>query len=128
VVRRPGDDVTIVAPGYMGTLALQAAEQLAAGGVSAEVIDPRTLEPFDLGTVVDSVTRTGALVVVDEDHVRAGGAAEICMAVLEAAPGALRSAPRRVACAHVPLPEGPAELQALPSVERIAEAAITAVS
>jgi pyruvate/2-oxoglutarate/acetoin dehydrogenase E1 component len=126
VVRRPGTDVTIVAPGYMGTLAMQAAEQLASDGVDAEVIDPRTLEPFDLGTVVDSVNRTGGLVAVDEDHSRAGAAAEICMAVLEAAPAALRGAPRRVACAHVPLPEGPAELHALPSVAGIVAAATAA--
>jgi pyruvate/2-oxoglutarate/acetoin dehydrogenase E1 component len=121
--RRPGDDVTIVAPGYMATLAMQGADELVAGGISAEVIDPRTLEPFDLSTVVDSVRRTGALVVVDEDHSRAGAAAEICMAVLEAAPDALRHPPRRVACATIPLPEGPAELQALPSVAQIVAAA-----
>ena len=127
-VRRPGRNVTLVATGYMVSLALQAADELAATGIDAEVIDPRTLEPFDLATVVESVTRTGALVTVDEDHTRAGAAAEICMAVLEAAPDALRGPPRRVACADVPLPEGPAELQALPSVERIVNAAKAAAT
>jgi len=123
-VRRSGDDVTIVAIGYMNDLALQAAELLAAEGVSAEVIDPRTLEPLDLPAILTSLARTGRLVVVDEDHLRCGAAGEICQQVLEECePGTLRARPRRVATAHVPLPEGPAELQALPSVERIAEAA-----
>lgn len=127
-IRRAGDDVTIVAIGYMNDLALQAADALASDGVSAEVIDPRTLEPFDLPTVLASVERTGRLVVVDEDHIRCGVAGEICQRVQEElSPGALRARPRRVATAHVPLPEGPAELQALPSVDRIAEAARAAI-
>jgi pyruvate dehydrogenase E1 component beta subunit len=128
-VRRAGDDVTIVAIGYMNDLALQAADALAADEVSAEVIDPRTLEPLDLDTVLESVGRTRRLVVVDEDHVRCGMAGEICQLALEGlAPGALVARPRRVACAQVPLPEGPAELQVLPSVEGIVEAVRAAMS
>jgi len=92
--------------------------------VSAEIVDPRTLEPFDLETVLTSVAKTGGLVVLDEDHVSCGAAGEICMRVTEAAdPDTLRAPPRRVACAQVPLPEGPAELQALPSVDDIVAAA-----
>lgn len=124
VVRREGSDVTIVAIGYMNDLATTASDLLAADGVSAEIVDPRTLEPFDLDTVLTSVAKTGALVVLDEDHVSCGAAGEICMRVLEAAaPATLRSPPRRVACAQVPLPEGPAELQVLPSVDGIVAAA-----
>ncbi len=129
VVRREGGDVTIVAIGHMNDLAVTAAEQVAANGVSAEIIDPRTLEPFDLDAVLASVAKTGALVVLDEDHVSCGAAGEICMRVLEGVePGTLRTPPRRVACAQVPLPEGAAELQALPSVDRIVAAAVAAAT
>src|SRR6516165_11231212 len=66
VVRREGSDVTIVALGWLLGKALAAAEQLAAEGVSAEVIDPRTLAPLDTPTILESVARTGRLVVVDQ--------------------------------------------------------------
>ena len=124
-VRREGSDVTIVGIGYMTKLALQAAERLAEEGIAAEVIDPRTLEPFDLETVVRSVEKTRHLVVVDEDHLRCGAAGEICMMVLEAtAAGTLASTPRRVTAPQLPMPEGVAIEQALlPSVESIAAAA-----
>src|SRR3954454_1303340 len=65
-VRREGTDVTIVATGFMVGKALAAAEQLAAGGVEAEVIDPRTLEPLDTATILESVAKTGHLVLVDQ--------------------------------------------------------------
>jgi acetoin:2,6-dichlorophenolindophenol oxidoreductase subunit beta len=65
-VRRDGRDVTIVALGYMVGKALAAAERLAGEGVSAEVIDPRTLNPVDLKTILESVDKTGHLVLVDQ--------------------------------------------------------------
>ncbi len=107
-IRREGSDVTIVAIGYMNDLALQAAERLAADGIDVESVDPRTLEPFDLDTVLASVAKTGRLVVVDEDHVSCGAAGELCMRVLEAAPaGALREPPaRRVRAAPAPRGSG----------------------
>lgn len=120
--RRSGTDATIVALGYGNTIAAQAAEQLADEGVDVDVVDPRTLEPFDLDTVVTSVERTGHLVVVDEDHARAGAAAEICQRVAESAPDALRSHPRRVAARDLPLPEGPAEHQVLPGADDVVTA------
>ncbi len=67
-IRREGDDVTVVATSYMVTLALQAAESLASRGVDVEVIDPRTLEPLDIEAIVESVRKTGRLVVVDEAY------------------------------------------------------------
>jgi pyruvate/2-oxoglutarate/acetoin dehydrogenase E1 component len=122
-IRREGSDVTILALGYMNELATQAAERLSSDGVEAEIIDPRTLEPFDLESVLASVAKTGHLIVVDEDHASCGAAAELCLRVLEAAPaGTLRSRPRRVACLDLPLPEGVAELQVLPSVDSIVDA------
>jgi pyruvate dehydrogenase E1 component beta subunit len=65
-VRREGGDVTIVALGYMVGLALEAAERLAGEGVQAEVIDPRTLNPLDMKTILESVDKTGHLVLVDQ--------------------------------------------------------------
>ncbi|MCL6593332.1 MAG: alpha-ketoacid dehydrogenase subunit beta [Alicyclobacillus sp.] len=121
-IRRPGEDVTVVACGAMVPQALQAAEQLAAEGLEAEVIDPRTLVPFDLATVLASVKRTGRLVVVDETHLSAGVAAEIIARVVEQGVR-LRSAPRRVATLDVPVPYSPVEeAYVVPSAERIAQA------
>ena len=114
-IRRVGTDVTIVAIGYMNDLALQAAGLLAVEGVEVEIVDPRTLEPFDLDTVLASVAKTGRLVVVDEDHVSCGVAGELCMRVLETAPaGTLRSRPRRVRVRAAPAPRGPGRAAGAP--------------
>jgi pyruvate/2-oxoglutarate/acetoin dehydrogenase E1 component len=78
-VRREGGDVTIVALGWMLGKALAAAEQLAAEGVSAEVIDPRTLAPLDTATILQSVEKTGRLVLVDQST-RHGSAAAVIAA------------------------------------------------
>ena len=78
-VRREGSDVTIVAIGWLVDKALAAAEQLAAEGVSAEVIDPRTLAPLDTATILSSVDKTGRLVVVDQST-RHGSAAVVIAA------------------------------------------------
>ncbi len=78
-VRREGSDVTIVAIGWLVGKALAAAEQLAAEGVSAEVIDPRTLAPLDLPAILESVEKTGRLVVVDQST-RHGSAAAVIAA------------------------------------------------
>jgi len=65
-IKRAGTDVTIVAVGWMVKKALAAAERLAAEGISAEVVDPRTLAPLDVATIVDSVRKTGRVVLVDQ--------------------------------------------------------------
>lgn len=126
VVRREGRDVTVVATGYMVSLAIQAAEQLAAGGVGLEVIDPRTIEPFDLETVLDSVKKTGRVVLVDEDKKVCSVTAEIGMQIVEEAFYYLKAPVRRVGAEHVPLGTRTLEQAALPSVEKIV-AAVEAV-
>ena len=81
VVRRPGEDVTLVAMSLMVHKAMQAAARLAERGISVEVIDPRTLVPFDKETILNSVARTGRLVIVDEAYASCGVSAEIAAIV-----------------------------------------------
>jgi len=103
-VTRPGRDVTIV--GYLRTamLALEAAERLAGEGIEAEVIDLRSLRPFDLDTILESVQRTNRIVVA-EDAWRTGGfSSEICQLVTEHAFDYLDAPPTRVNGADVPAP------------------------
>jgi 2-oxoisovalerate dehydrogenase E1 component len=122
-VKRAGSDVTIVATSYAVHHALAAAEQLSGEGVDAEVIDPRTIVPLDRATILDSVARTGRLVVVDEGHLSCGVASEIAAIVAEHAFDALRAPIRRVAVPDVPIPFSPVlERELEPSPERIAEA------
>jgi pyruvate dehydrogenase E1 component beta subunit len=125
-IRREGDDVTVVATSYMVTLALQAAESLTSHGVSVEIIDPRTLEPLDIEAIVESVRKTGRLVVVDEDTARCGVGAEIGAQVMERAFSALQAPVGRVANPNLPVPYSPPlEAAVLPSVAGI-KAAILA--
>ncbi|MET8908083.1 transketolase C-terminal domain-containing protein [Micromonospora sp. NPDC004551] len=93
VVRRPGADVTVVAVGHLVHDALAVADELA-GQVSVEVFDPRTLYPFDWDGLLDSVSRTGRLVVVDDSNRSCGIAGEIIATVVERVP--LVAPPRRV--------------------------------
>ncbi|WP_433280963.1 alpha-ketoacid dehydrogenase subunit beta [Micromonospora sp. CA-244673] len=93
VVRRPGTDVTVVAVGHLVHEALAVADELA-GQVSVEVFDPRTLYPFDWDGLLDSVSRTGRLVVVDDSNRSCGIAGEIIATVVERVP--LAAPPRRV--------------------------------
>ena len=127
-VRRPGTDVTVVAIGYMVEVALQAAARVEdEEGISVEVIDPRTLVPLDMETVLASVHRTGRLVVVDESFPTCSIAAEIIAAVAEDpdALGALRAPPQRVCTAPVPIPFSPAlEDYVLPGVDRVSAAIV----
>lgn len=126
VVRRPGADVTVVATSYMVVLSMEAAANLADQGVDVEVIDPRTLEPLDIETIVASVVKTGRLVVVDEDTERCGVGAEIGAQVMERAFTALRAPVGRVANPNLPVPYSPPLEQAvLPSITSI-ETAILA--
>ncbi|MCL4767431.1 MAG: alpha-ketoacid dehydrogenase subunit beta [Hyphomicrobiaceae bacterium] len=124
VVRREGTDVTVVATLTMVHHALAAAEELSGQGISVEVIDPRTLVPLDIETVVRSVRKTGRLLVVDEAYLTCGIQGEIIAAVTETAFGSLRAAPRRLGNPGVPVPFAPPlEKAVLPDRERI-EAAI----
>jgi pyruvate/2-oxoglutarate/acetoin dehydrogenase E1 component len=128
-IRRGGADVTVVATSYMVTLALQAAENLASQGVDVEVVDPRTLEPLDIDTIVASVKKTGRLVVVDEDTERCGVAAEIGAQVMERAFTALRAPVGRVANPNLPIPYSPPlEEAVLPSVAKIESAVLATLT
>jgi pyruvate dehydrogenase E1 component beta subunit len=123
VVRREGGDVTIVATSRMVSFSLSAAEQLALEGVEVEVIDPRTLVPFDLETILQSVKKTGHLVVVHEACERCGVGAEIVAQVQENAFDYLDAPIRRVANPNVPIPFAPnLEAAAIPDEERITRA------
>lgn len=119
-IRRPGADVTVVATSYMVRLALEAADNLASQGIDVEVIDPRTLEPLDIDTIVTSVRKTGRLVVVDEDTERCGVGAEIGAQVMERAFAALQAPVQRVANPNLPVPYSPPlEEAVLPSAGKI---------
>lgn len=121
VVRREGTDVTVVAASYMNHLALAAAEKLK-DQVSVEVIDPRTLEPFDLDTVLKSVSKTGRVVIVDEDTKRCGFAAELMAQIMEHAFDDLNAPIKRVCAANYPIASGPLEKYVLPQPEQILSA------
>jgi len=124
-VRRGGDDVTVIAIGYMVDMALQAAEAMEKEGVTLEVIDLRSLEPLDMETIMQSVMKTGRVVAVDEDVMRCGAPAEILMQVYEQMRewGKPPVPMARVAAANVPIPYSPPlEKAVLPSVERIVSA------
>lgn len=124
-VKRAGNDVTVVAIGYMVSLALAAAARLEVTGISTEVIDPRTLVPLDLDTIRSSVQKTGRLVVVDESFPTCSVAAEIITAVVEdrASMASLQAPPIRVCTPPVPVPfSPPLEDFVLPGEARIFEA------
>jgi pyruvate dehydrogenase E1 component beta subunit len=123
-IRREGKDVTVVAIGYMVDLALEAATKLEGEGVDVEVIDPRTIEPLDMDTIMSSLEKTGKVVVVDEDVLRCGVTGEILIQVYERLVDAGKSpVPMvRVAAANVPIPYSPAlEKEVLPSAESIVD-------
>ena len=103
-IRRGGRDITIVANLLYVSRALEAAEQLSAMGIEAEVIDLRTLVPLDSETVVESVKKTGRLLVVHEAHRTAGWGAEIAAMVTEKAFRYLKAPPLRLGALPCPLP------------------------
>jgi pyruvate dehydrogenase E1 component beta subunit len=107
-VVRPGRDATVVALSRLVSESVAAAEELAADGIEVEVIDPRTLVPLDLETIVDSVTRTHRLVVAHEAVVHGGFGAEIAAQVQEAAFDELDAAIGRVGAPFAPVPFSPA--------------------
>jgi pyruvate dehydrogenase E1 component subunit beta len=121
-VRRVGHDVTLVAWGALVPPALQAAELVAAEGIQAEVIDPRTLSPLDWDTLVGSVDKTGRLVVAHEAPRTGGPGGEVVAGLVERCFYALRSPPRRVAGADVVYPPQLLEDDYLPDAARIAAA------
>jgi pyruvate dehydrogenase E1 component beta subunit len=120
VVRREGTDMTIVATLLMMHRSLQAAQKLEAEGISVEVIDPRSLVPFDWETVKTSVAKTGRLMTVEENPRRSGIGAEIAATAAEEMMELLTAPVKRVAAPNTPAPFAPAmEDFYVPSVERI---------
>lgn len=126
-VVREGTDVTVVTLSLSVHHCLDVANELAGSGIDAEVIDLRSLVPLDRQAILDSVGKTGRLVVVDEDYLSFGLSAEIASTVTDVDPGMLRAPVQRVAVPDVPIPYTRVlEYAALPRQDRIA-AAIKAV-
>lgn len=122
-VLRPGRDVTIVANLLMVHKSIAAATRLAGEGIDADVIDVRTLVPFDWPTVLESVEKTGKLVIVEEDNLTGGWGAEVAARVADSCIDYLDSPVRRVAAPDTPVPFAPVmENFYVPSVEKIVAA------
>ena len=127
-VKREGEDVTLVATSSMVYVALDAAERLAAEGISAEVIDPRTLVPLDRETVLASARKTGRAIVVDEGHRSYGVGAELAALIGEEAFYDLDAPVRRLCAMDVPIPFSPVlEDVTVPTADGIAAEARTLV-
>ncbi|MGA2479472.1 MAG: alpha-ketoacid dehydrogenase subunit beta [Spirochaetia bacterium] len=124
IVRREGIDVTIIATLLMMHRAVEAAALLAKEGISAEVIDPRSLVPFDWELVKESVAKTGRVVTVEESPKRGGLGAEIAATLAEEMIDYLVAPVKRVAAPNTPAPfSPPMEKYYVPAVQRIAQAA-----
>jgi pyruvate dehydrogenase E1 component beta subunit len=122
-IKREGTDATIVARSLMVPVALKAAEELAKQNVSCEVIDPRTIRPLDIETIINSVKKTNRLVIAEESHPFCSVAAEISAEVMERAFDYLDAPVRRVSGADVPMPYAKnLENLAIPSVKQLVDA------
>ena len=123
-VKREGDDVTIIAYSSTVSMALHAADQLADSGISAEVIDLRSLRPLDVPTIVESIKKTNHAIIVTEGWKKYGPAAEIIAQIQEHAFDYLDHPVERVTGVEVPMPYARAlEDAALPKVEYVVESA-----
>jgi len=123
IIRREGKDVTIIGKLLTMYRALAAAEELAKEGIDAEVIDPRTLVPLDKELILESVRKTGRLVIVEEDNLTGGWAGEVAAIVAEQAFYWLDAPIRRVSAPDTPAPFAPVMEQFyVPSVERVVQA------
>ncbi len=119
-IARAGSDLTIVAVGPLVPEALKCAETLAGEGLSAEVVDPRSLLPLDRDTILASVRKTGRVILFDDSNRTCGYAAELAAVIAEEAWDALRAPIRRLTRADVPVPfSPPLEAYVLPSRERL---------
>jgi pyruvate dehydrogenase E1 component beta subunit len=122
-VRRTGSDVTIVATGWTVGKALAAAETLAGEGIEAEVIDPRTLQPLDLPTILASVEKTGHVVLADQATRHASAASFIAAEIAEHAFGSLKAPLKLVTALDATIPYSePMEAYVLPDEHKIAGA------
>jgi pyruvate dehydrogenase E1 component beta subunit len=122
IIRRQGQDVTVIGHLLMMHSSLQAASLLEAEGISCEVIDPRTLWPLDLPLILASVRKTGRVVIVEESPKQGGVGAEIAAQIAEALPDCLLAPVTRVAAPNTPAPFAPAlEKHYVPQPGRIAD-------
>jgi pyruvate dehydrogenase E1 component beta subunit len=122
-IKRPGNDVTIVATGLMVHKSIKAAKKLKEEGIECEIIDPRTLVPLDREMILNSVAKTGRLVVVSEDVLTCGVASEVSAIVAENALFQLDAPIRRVGVPDTPIPFAPVmETAVIPQEEQIIEA------
>jgi len=106
-IKKEGEDLTIFATFYMVHQSLKAAEQLAKKGIDVEIIDPRTLVPLDKEKIIESVKKTGRLLIVEEDPLTCGVGAEIAAIVAEEAFDYLESPIKRIAEPDTPIPFSP---------------------
>ncbi len=128
-VKRAGTDVTIVATGWMVKKSLAAAEQLAAEGISAEVIDPRTLAPLDVETIVESVRKTGRLVLVDQAPRHSSAAVIIAGEIAEHGFRYLKAPVKMVTAMDTSIPYSePLENYVLPDENKIVQAVKSVVA
>ena len=123
-VKREGGDVTIVATSSMVYVALEAADLLAAEGISAEVVDPRTTSPLDAETLIASARKTGRALVVDEGHQSYGASAELAAVIAAGAFHYLDAPVTRLGAMDVPVPFSPVlEDLTVPTAQSVAAAA-----
>ncbi len=124
-IKRAGDDITIIATSSMVQVALGAAKLLEERGVSAEVVDPRTLWPLDEKTLIDSAKKTSRVIVVDEGYGRYGVTAELASVIQENAFFDLEAPVKRMGAMHVPIPfSPPLEDATVPTERSVADAAL----
>jgi pyruvate dehydrogenase E1 component beta subunit len=123
-IKREGTDITLVATSSMVQVALGAAKLLDEAGISAEVVDPRTLWPLDEQTILDSVKKTSRAIVIDEGYERYGVTAEIASLISNRAFYDLEAPVKRMGAMHVPIPfSPPLEDATVPTEKSVAEAA-----
>lgn len=122
-VKKEGKDVTVFAVSYMVYVALSVAKKLESEGISLEVIDPRTLNPFDRKTLIESVKKTGRLIIVSPDHKTAGVGAEAAAMVVEEAFDYLKAPIIRLSAEDIPPPFSPKAYNAfLPNEDKLLNA------
>lgn len=126
-VKREGSDVTVVATLYMVHHALAAAERLK-DEISVEVIDPRSLEPLDMETILKSIKKTNRVVIVDEDTERCGFAAELGQQIMEQAFDDLDAPVTRVCAANMPIAGAAMEKYCIPQLDQVVSAIRSVVS
>jgi len=125
-IKRTGTDITLVATSSMVQIALEAAEQLAAIGISAEVIDPRTTFPLDKHAIIESAKKTSRAIVIDEGYERYGVTAEIAAVIADGAFYYLDAPVKRMGAMDVPVPFSPTlEDVTVPTVTTVTDLAKT---